>query len=179
MNSPFMGNFKVTQKYIPGQHNGLDMVALSTANVHATVSGIVEYSGWENNDNPKQGFGLYVCIRSYYNGETIYAYFGHLSETKVRTGDSVKITDIIGIQGDTGNSTGPHLHYEIRRGFFKGAEVIDPVEFSGIENQLDIVQNDGYMEAKQVLNSLYGLSKDECICKITKTPDKNEIVITW
>lgn len=168
MNSPFMGDFYVSQCYKPGVHNGLDIVAISSTDIHSTVKGTVEYSGWENNDNHYQGFGLYVCIRTEYKNKPAFVYFGHLSETTVKTGDKVEITQKIGIQGSTGNSTGPHCHYEIRRGFFKGATVVDPCEFSGIENIEFKTQNDGYNPSPLPEN-----------CKITKTPGKNEIIITW
>ena len=181
MNSPFMGDFKVSQKFIPKVHDGLDLVALESAEVHATERGTVVYAGWENNDDPKQGFGLYVCVRTTYKDRDAYVYYGHLSETKVRTGDEVKIMDVLGIEGSTGNSTGPHLHYELRRGFYKGAVVIDPLEYSGIKNDVEIKQNDGYNypTAKQLINSIYGSTAESQICKITKTPNKNEIIITW
>lgn len=167
MNSPYMGNFKVTQRYNPNYHNGLDLVGIDSKEIHSTVNGTVIYSGWENNDDKYQGFGKYVCIRFTYEGKDAFAYFGHLSEIKVETGQRVKITDVIGIEGSTGNSTGSHCHYEVRRGFFKGAEVIDICKFSNIENTVGNIQNDGYSPST------------EPKYKMTKTPNKNEIIITW
>ncbi|MDE5649023.1 MAG: M23 family metallopeptidase, partial [Oscillospiraceae bacterium] len=63
---------------------------------------------------------------------------------KVKVGDKVKITDIIGIEGSTGNSTGSHCHYCIRKNG-KGTH-IDVSEISGIPNKLG-TYNDGYVQS--------------------------------
>ncbi len=63
MKSPYMGKFKVSQTYKPGQHDGLDLVGIDSKEIHATVAGTVHYAGWENADVPAQGLGRYVCIR--------------------------------------------------------------------------------------------------------------------
>ena len=141
MNSPYMGNFFVSQKF-SNTHNGLDLVGLDSKEIHATVNGIVHYAGWENPNNHLQGFGQYVCIRSESTGK--YYYYGHLSEIKVKTGDYISITDVIGIEGSTGHSTGSHLHYECRPKFCKG-DYCDIVSISGIKNELTTIQNDGYI----------------------------------
>lgn len=139
MNSPYMGDFRVSQKFTTS-HNGLDLVGISSKDIHSTVNGVVHYAGWENSNDKKQGFGLFVCIKAV-DGK--FYYFGHLSELAVKTGDIVKITDIIGVEGSTGYSTGSHLHYEIRPKFVKG-EYFNVCEISGIKNELNTVQNDGY-----------------------------------
>lgn len=143
MNSPYMGKFVVSQQFILNVHDGLDIYGIDSKEIHSTVNGIVHYAGWENIHNDKQGFGQYVCIRFTYNNETWYAYFGHLSKILVKTGQTVKITDTIGIEGTTGHSTGNHCHYEIRKGFYKGATVMNVSTFSGIPNALG-TYDDGY-----------------------------------
>ena len=141
MNSPFCGKFRVSQQYKPGTHDGLDLVGIDSKEVHATVSGTVHYAGWENANNHAQGFGQYVCIRG---TAGLFYYYGHLSELRVRTGQAVACTDVIGIEGSTGHSTGSHCHYEIRGGFFKGAKVYDVCSKSGIPNVKDGIYDDGY-----------------------------------
>ncbi len=141
MNSPFCGKFRVSQQYKPGTHDGLDLVGIDSKEVHATVSGTVHYAGWENANNHAQGFGQYVCIRG---TDGLFYYYGHLSELRVRTGQAVACTEVIGIEGSTGRSTGSHCHYEIRGGFFKGAKVYDVCSKSGIPNVKDGVYDDGY-----------------------------------
>lgn len=141
MNSPFCGKFRVSQQYKPGIHDGLDLVGIDSKEIHATVSGTVHYAGWENPNVHTQGFGQYVCIRG---TDGLFYYYGHLSQLKVSTGQSVKCTDVIGIEGSTGHSTGSHCHYEIRGGFFKGAKVYDVCAMSGIPNVQGGTYDDGY-----------------------------------
>lgn len=140
MNSPYNGNFKVTQEYKGTTHDGLDLVGIDSKEIHSTVNGVVEFAGWENSNNHSQGFGQYVKI---IDNKTGYGfYFGHLSTIKVKVGQSVKITDVIGIEGNTGNSTGSHCHYCIRKNG-KGTH-IDVSNYSGIPNKLG-TYNDGYV----------------------------------
>lgn len=142
MNSPYMGKFKVTQQYKGDNHDGLDLSGIDSKEVHATISGIVQYAGWENSADHGQGFGQYVCIQA---PDGDYYYFGHLSEIKVHTGQAVKICDIIGIEGSTGKSTGSHCHYCIRPRFVGGVKGNhrNVSLISGIPNELGIY-DDGY-----------------------------------
>ena len=136
---PYNGNFKVTQKY-SDSHDGLDIVGLDSKDIHSTVTGTVEFAGWENPDNHRQGFGQYVKI---IDDKTGYGfYFDHLSEICVKVGDRVKICDKIGTEGSTGYSTGSHCHYCIRKNG-KGTD-INVSEFSGIPNIEGKIFNDGY-----------------------------------
>ncbi len=144
MNSPYEGKFKVSQGFRPPSnpsHDGLDLVGVDSKDIHSTVNGTVHYAGWENSADHGQGFGQYVCVKGQ---DGLFYYFGHMSELKVKTGDAVKITDVIGIEGSTGYSTGSHCHYEIRGAFYKGARVYDVCEKSGIPNVQDGVYDDGY-----------------------------------
>ena len=144
MNSPYMGKFQVTQEFKGQAHDGLDLVGLDSKEIHSTVNGTVHYAGWENSANHSQGFGQYVCIRS--TDENFY-YFGHLSEIRVKSGDTVKITDVIGIEGNTGYSTGSHCHYCVRPQFSSG-NALNISEISGIPNALG-VYDDGYVTASK------------------------------
>ena len=144
MNSPYEGKFYISQGFTLTKHDGLDLVGYDSKMIHSTVNGTVHYAGYENNDDKKQGFGLFVCVKDDANG--YYYYFGHLSEVKVKTGDKVHVTDIIGHEGCTGYSTGSHLHYEIRKTFMKNspANVVDVCAFSGIPNKPGYTFDDGY-----------------------------------
>ena len=141
MNSPYMGKFQVTQEFKGADHDGLDLVGLHDKEVHSTVNGTVRYAGWENSKNHKQGFGQYVCVKG---SDGNFYYFGHLSEIKVKQGDEVKITDVIGIEGDTGYSFGSHCHYCVRKNYAKG-NFLDVCEISGIPNKLG-TYDDGYLD---------------------------------
>ena len=99
MNSPYQGRFYISQGYYPSRHDGLDLVGLDSKDIHATQKGVVHFAGWQNPNNHSEGFGQYVCIKGI---DGLFYYFGHLSKITVMVGQSVKITDVIGIEGSTG-----------------------------------------------------------------------------
>lgn len=86
-------------------HSGLDISDHKGAPVKATAEGIIISAGY-NGD-----LGKCVIID---HGFGIVTEYGHLSEVKAKSGQQVKRGDIIGKVGNTGRSTGPHLHYEVR-----------------------------------------------------------------
>ena len=145
MNSPYMGKFRISQLYKGVAHDGLDLVGVDSKTIHSTVNGVVLYAGWENSFNHRQGFGQYVKIRR--TGTQEVYYFGHLSSLLVKTGDTVRITDPIGIEGSTGRSTGSHLHYCMRMGDIKGQHR-DINRISGIPNVIG-TYDDGYVSRMQ------------------------------
>lgn len=139
-NSPYCGDFEVTQIQ-HSQHDGLDLVGLTSKDIHATVTGVVVYAGWEDETDHKIGFGQFVCIKSDTDG--YYYYYAHLSKIKTTYGEHVQCTDIIGVEGDTGYSFGSHCHYCCRPEFRHGNE-LQIWKISGIPNVLGIY-NDGYI----------------------------------
>lgn len=86
-------------------HYGVDIVAEKGTDVYATGKGIVLQAGYNG------GFGKSVKIDHGYGYVSVYA---HLSKITVKKGQEVKHGDLIGLVGNTGLSTGPHLHYEVR-----------------------------------------------------------------
>lgn len=110
MLSPYRGQFKITQTQ-HSNHGGLDLVGLSDKSIYAIADGTVTHAGWENRHNKSQGFGLYCSIQSD-NGERIY--YGHLSACTVAEGQRVAKGTCLGVEGNTGHSTGSHLHIECR-----------------------------------------------------------------
>lgn len=89
----------------PRWHFGQDFACPAGTEVYATGAGVVAYAG-----NQRDGFGIKVVIEHGYGYRTIY---GHLSEYNVKRGQKVSRGDFIGLSGNTGTSTGPHLHYQI------------------------------------------------------------------
>jgi murein DD-endopeptidase MepM/ murein hydrolase activator NlpD len=85
-------------------HKGLDIANNTGTSIHAAASGVVIYAGWDGS------YGRKIIIYSGFGYTTVYA---HLSRVDVNVGDEVTKDDLIGLMGDTGNSTGPHLHFEI------------------------------------------------------------------
>jgi hypothetical protein len=99
-------------------HTGVDFAASQGAPIRATISGTIEIRA------DPEGFGNLVVVR---HGPWDVLY-GHTSGQPmgVQTGASVRAGDVIGYVGSTGNSTGPHVHYEIR---YRG-QVLDPTPFT-------------------------------------------------
>ena len=88
----------------PHFHSGMDFSAKVGTDIYATGNGKVVYSGW------KQGYGKCVIIDHGFGYETLY---GHMNKFNVRVGQKVVRGEVIGEVGNTGKSTGPHLHYEV------------------------------------------------------------------
>jgi murein DD-endopeptidase MepM/ murein hydrolase activator NlpD len=91
-------------------HSGIDFSAPVGTDVFAVADGTVTGAGWENPNNPKKGFGQRIRL-SHADGTT--SVYGHLTGIDVREGQSIKQGMKIGDVGNTGTSTGPHLHFEI------------------------------------------------------------------
>ena len=86
-------------------HEGQDLAGDYGTAIFATADGVVTYAGWEN------GYGRLIKIKHDFGVETRY---GHLSQIRVEVGQRVSRGDRIGDMGNSGRSTGTHLHYEIR-----------------------------------------------------------------
>ena len=99
-------------------HAGIDISGsnVNGAPVVAAADGVVTYAGWIG------GYGNCIIIN---HGSGIVSLYGHGSETVATVGQVVKQGDIIMKVGSTGNSTGPHVHFEIR----KNGEVVDPIPY--------------------------------------------------
>jgi len=89
----------------PRMHYGQDFSVPYGTDVYATGDGTVSESGWNTG-----GFGNYIVIDHGYGLQSTY---GHLSEIKVSKGMNIKRGDLLGLSGNSGTSSGPHLHYQI------------------------------------------------------------------
>lgn len=98
-------------------HPGLDFSAPQGTPIYATAQGVVRTAS-----NLGNGYGNHVIIAHGYQYSTLY---GHMYRIKVRVGQTVKRGEVIGYVGNTGKSTGPHLHYEV----LKGKRHLDPIYF--------------------------------------------------
>jgi len=133
---PFNGNYPVTQRFgdtytDPKGHKGIDYALPVGTPVLAAADGIVEKAGVDNT-----GYGNMILVRHTWNDGTVYA---HLRNWAVQPGQQVKAGEIIGYSGNTGNSTGAHLHFEYRTVCNDYKSAIDPEIFmkdsSPIQNQ--------------------------------------------
>ena len=114
-------------------HRGLDMKAKMNTPVYATADGIVEWAGYHK----RSGFGKLIILQHNYG---FRAYFGHLNKIVIKSGKFVKKGDLIAYTGNSGMSSGPHLHYEIR--FIQRA--VNPYEFVkwSVTNYKDIFEKE-------------------------------------
>lgn len=145
-NLPFEGTFQVTypygikdNAYLSGVHQGIDMGNPSNSNVYSINTGVVTYAGWENIENKKQGFGLYVTVKfDVTDSGYKKVFYAHLSKVNVVVNQKVSNSTILGVMGSTGFSTGPHLHVEIREYSSNGTllKIINPANYMGIQNKI-------------------------------------------
>lgn len=119
LSMPVLDSFRWTSGYGPRggrMHEGVDMAGPVGTPIQATADGEVTFAGWSS------GYGRLVKIRHANGIETRYA---HLNAIGVEVGERVSRGDRIGDMGNSGRSTGPHLHYEIR----VGGEPLNPMTY--------------------------------------------------
>jgi len=97
-------------------HNGIDLKAYYE-NVYAVMDGIVTETGWD-----PRGGGHFIKVKHYNRFETTYL---HLSEICYKVGEFIKAGFVIAKSGNSGNSTGAHLHFAVR----EDGKYIDPIRF--------------------------------------------------
>ena len=103
-------------------HYGADLRLRTGDSVRVAFDGIVRIAQYD-----RYGYGHYILVRHYNGLETLY---GHFKKRLARVGDVVKAGDVIGLGGNTGRSTAPHLHFEVR---YEG-NAIDPADLFDFQN---------------------------------------------
>ncbi len=97
-------------------HEGIDMAGPVGTPIYSTGDGVVIFAGWQS------GYGNLIKIQHELGTETRY---GHLSKIRVKVGQKVSRGSKIGDMGNTGRSTGSHLHYEVR----VNGRAVNPMSF--------------------------------------------------
>ncbi|MDT0378380.1 M23 family metallopeptidase [Streptomyces sp. DSM 42041] len=97
-----------------GSHTGVDFHAASGTTVRSVAAGEVVEAGWSG------AYGYNVVVR---HADGTYTQYGHLSSVTVASGARVGAGDRVGLSGSTGNSSGPHLHFEVRTGPDYGSDI--------------------------------------------------------
>lgn len=121
-------------------HNGVDYAAKRNTPIMASGDGVISFLGRQS------GYGRTIEIKHGGNIKTLYAHLEKF-ENKLKVGNKIKQGDIIGYVGDSGQATGPHLHFE----FWQGDVRTDPVKVKlPSANPVDSSQKD---EFKNLLNS--------------------------
>lgn len=107
-NDPFTG--------VPAWHGGVDFAGKENSNVIATAAGVISWVG------KRYGYGLLIEIN---HGDGLVTRYGHNKEILVNKGDVISKGQVVGKMGNTGRSTGAHVHYEI----IKNGRTINPIPY--------------------------------------------------
>ncbi|MCR9146990.1 MAG: DUF5930 domain-containing protein [Rhodobacteraceae bacterium] len=128
--APFAMPVKNSFRYTSGfgmrwgrMHSGTDFAAPHGTPIYSTADGVVVHAGWQS------GYGRLVKIQHEFGIETRYA---HMSKIRVKKGQRVSRGDRIGDMGNTGRSTGTHLHYEVR----VGGKAVNPMIYIKAANNV-------------------------------------------
>ena len=155
---------RITSKYGPRRrrmHKGIDLKVLKGDTIRAAFNGKVRIKAFE-----RRGYGYYVVLRHPNGLETIY---GHLSKILVEENQIVRAGETIGLGGNTGRSTGSHLHFEPR---FLG-QAINPAEIIDFEN--GVPHQDTYVFHNVKINgrrsNIYTSSSDRLVYHRVKSGD--------
>lgn len=114
-----MDNLVISQRYWL-LHSGMDFRTPVGTNIYPLMAGTVALV-----KNEKYGYGNYIVIAHEKGYETLYA---HLSKSMVKEGQPVTTDTILGLSGNTGRSTGPHLHFEV----YEDGKTINPAPILGL-----------------------------------------------
>ena len=150
-NIPLTGNFAVTCEFgkkgswLAGFHTGIDLYS-NNKSIYATCDGVVVATGFD------KSYGNYIVVRN--SEENNYHWYCHLDEIYVIVNEKVNRTTIIGKMGNTGNSTGTHLHFEIRTECNCYGKVINPADYMKIPNKKGNYNTANYQIVKTSNNEI-------------------------
>ena len=113
----------IAKKWI--RHNGIDIAARKGTRIYAADSGKILFAGQKKH---YRGYGKIIIIdhgKRKADGRSVVTFYAHASRIMVKTGQPVKKGDEIGLVGDTGYATGPHLHFEVR----ENGKPVNPLKY--------------------------------------------------
>ncbi len=148
-NIPLTGEFRVTCEYKRkgnwscGWHTGIDLVGNET--IYASCDGKVTRTGYD------KSYGNFIVVQN--DTDKKYHWYCHLSKINVSVGQRVSRTSKIGVMGSTGNSTGKHLHFEIRNASNKYADNSNPADYMGIPNKVGTYNSANYQIKNSTTNT--------------------------
>lgn len=117
-----LADYRYGGVFLPGVvHTGIDIPARLWTPILAAGPGRVTWAGYglyRGVEDPTDPYGMAVAIKHDfgYQGETLYTIYGHLNRVDVVVGQQVAAGEMLGLSGETGKVTGPHLHFEVRIG---------------------------------------------------------------
>lgn len=149
-NLPFNGNFKVTCEYRKKGntwkakfHTGIDLVGITSHDIYSVCDGTVTMVS--------SLYGAYGKAIKIKNSDGNIFLFAHLSKIYVKKGQKVSRTTKIGVMGNTGNSSAPHLHIEMRTPTDVYGQVLDIADYMKIPNKKGQYNSENY----QIINKKY------------------------
>ena len=137
---PIENFIKVTSKFgireghgvVSTNHTGIDLCGNLGSRVMAVKDGEVTHSGWQG------GYGNCVEIKHIDEQEnSFYTFYAHMRDNSLQVikGQKIVTGQVLGIQGSTGNSTGDHLHFEIRKSSGTNKDTVDPAPYLFTEKE--------------------------------------------
>lgn len=120
-------------KWAKGSHPGIDLYGVDSEKVYSTCDGQVVRTGYDN------AYGNFVVVKE--TKQDRYHWFCHLDSILKKKNSRVTRASVIGIMGDTGNTTGKHLHYEIRNASNKYGDDQNPADYMGIPNKVCVLES--------------------------------------
>jgi murein DD-endopeptidase MepM/ murein hydrolase activator NlpD len=123
ISSPYGSRVDPVTKKEGAFHYGIDFSTPVGTPIVAAADGKIFKAGWQDEKDKKAGFGLRVWQTSVVAGQKVSIFYAHLSELSVLEGQTITAGTRIGLSGNTGKSSGPHLHFEVRPEGGKGIEV--------------------------------------------------------
>ena len=161
-----------------GSHKGLDIATAEGTPVYASADGIVIHAGWQ------EGRGRFVTIEHIHNQEKLWTTYAHLSQVLTNTWDKVREGQLIGEVGDTGNSYGSHLHFQLD----KNQDNRHPRHFINCAGQNNDIVNEGRCQDQMYANTLDPIlfiesqttvSQNSFVSKEKMESKKANITISW
>ena len=161
-------SFRISQRYKGAAHRGIDLVAGSDKTVYAPAGGKVVLSGWQDPNNKNAGFGQ----RVWWTDGMWFMVVGHLSSINVRPGDQVAEGQPLGMQGSTGTSTGPHVHFEVRvGGTSPNRGNLNPALFLGLPNAEGAYTFDDIPSGVDLIYKVSSISKGDFYPEVRNLQD--------
>lgn len=161
-NWPYYSAFRITKlygtkppagvTYSAGKHSGIDLVGIEDKIIRAVAGGTVYRSAFD-----EDGWGKYVVVKQ---DDGLYAIYCHLSKSYKATGQAVRKGDMLGIEGATGQVTGQHLHFELRKNYADKYSTIDPADYLGITPKVGLAKRVVSELEKKITITLNGKDKE-------------------
>ena len=179
MRYPFQGNFKLTQKFGENPtyykqfgfngHEGLDWGMPVGTLLYAVESGVVVR---RNDDFKGNAYGLYVVI--WHEELNLASWYCHMSKISVSVGDKVIRNQVIGSSGNTGNTTGPHLHFNICHTDKNGYRTNQNNGYKGFVDPMPFLKTEGGEMDNEILKRADAFV---AVCEALGKPVDKDIVI--